>query len=61
MVYLFSKFDEMCLSKLSNHREIILLPISDCGLDLECGYLTLMGDSPSHYALSFGEVFFKFA
>ena len=26
-----------------------------CGLDLECGNLTLVCDTPTHYALSFGE------
>ena len=28
----------------------------DCGLDLECGTLTLVCDTPSNYVLSFGEV-----
>ena len=28
----------------------------DCGLDLECETLILVCDTPSHYALSFGEV-----
>ena len=27
----------------------------DCGLDLECGYLTLMCDTPSNNAVSFGK------
>ena len=35
---------------------MISLSSSDCGLDLECGNLTLVCDSPSHYAISFGEL-----
>ena len=41
---------------LSDHRENICLPTPDCGLDLECGNLTLVCDTPSNYALSFDEV-----
>ena len=35
---------------------MIRLPTPDCGLDLECGNLTIVCDSSSHYALSVGEV-----
>ena len=28
----------------------------DCGLDLECGNLTLVCNTPSYYVLSFGKV-----
>ena len=31
-------------------------PTLDCGLDLEYGSLTLVCETPSNYALSFGEV-----
>ena len=41
---------------LSNHREMIRLPTPDCGLDLECGNLIFVCDTPSNFALSFGEV-----
>ena len=46
----------MLLQVLSNCRENILLLTPDCGLDLECGNLTLVCDTPSNYALSFDEV-----
>ena len=35
---------------------MVCFPTPDSGLDLECGNLTFMCDTPSHYALSFGEV-----
>ena len=41
---------------LSNRRENIRLPTPDCGLDLECGNLILVCETPSNYALSFDEV-----
>ena len=41
---------------LSNHRENILLPTPDCGLDLECGNLIFVCETPFNYALSLYEV-----
>ena len=40
---------------LSNRRENIRLPTPNCGLDLECGNLIFVCETPN-YALSFDEV-----
>ena len=50
------KFDEICFSKFQVIADMIGLSTPDCDLDLECGNLTLVCDTSSHYALSFCEV-----
>ena len=56
MINLYVKFDEIASAGYKLLQKDDLNSDSDCGLDLECGNLTCVNDTSSHYALSFYEV-----